>query len=192
MTVSECYRLWQGVPEWKKLASVSRDTAYRTLLKKHGCLEIDGLKRDTLTDLIHKSGRDARDMVQTESVIGHMLKWAQEQGYYHGDVTKTSQVIMIRPKIAVETPPGVKPRKKYKRWYHGTIYTELHNKGKRRNGNNDGNRSSVRFVKGVGMQRKYGYRWVAEIHYKRHRYRLRSYSYSRVRNWLDEMVARFT
>ena len=115
MTVSECYRLWQGVPEWKKLASVSRDTAYRTLLKKHGCLEIDDLKRDTLTDLIHKSGRDARDMVQTESVIGHMLKWAQEQGYYHGDVTKTSQVIMIRPKIAVETPPGVKPAERQQR-----------------------------------------------------------------------------
>lgn len=74
---------------------------------------------------------------------------------------------------------------------HGTIYTELHNHGRRSGGSQDGNRSSMRLVKGAGMQRCYGYRWVAEITYHGKRYRCRSYDYSRVRVWLDQMCDRF-
>lgn len=74
---------------------------------------------------------------------------------------------------------------------HGTIYTEIHNHGRRSGGSQDGNRSSMRRVRGVGMQRCYGYRWVAEITYHGKRYRCRSYDYSRVRAWLDQMCDRF-
>jgi hypothetical protein len=71
----------------------------------------------------------------------------------------------------------------------GCIYTELHNHGrKRRGGSSDGNRSSARLVRGVGMKRSYGYRWVAEIMYHGKRYRCRSYSYNVVRDWLDGMI----
>lgn len=49
----------------------------------------------------------------------------------------------------------------------GCIYMEMHNHGRRSAGSQDGNRSSCCFVKGVGMQRRYGYRWVAEIMYKK-------------------------
>lgn len=73
----------------------------------------------------------------------------------------------------------------------GTIYTEIHNHGRRSGGSQDGNRSSMRRVRGVGMQRCYGYRWVAEITYHGKRYRCRSYDYSRVRAWLDQMCDRF-
>lgn len=73
----------------------------------------------------------------------------------------------------------------------GTIYTEVHNHGRRSGGSQDGNRSSMRRVRGVGMQRCYGYRWVAEIMYHGKRYRCRSYDYSRVRAWLDQMCDRF-
>lgn len=74
----------------------------------------------------------------------------------------------------------------------GTIYTEAHNHGRRRGGSSDGNRSSMQRVRGVGMQRRYGYRWVAEIHYHNKRYRCRSYDFSRVRAWLDDMTDRFS
>jgi hypothetical protein len=46
-------------------------------------------------------------------------------------------------------------------------------------------------VRGVGMSRSYGYRWVAEIMYKKKRYRCRSYSFNVVRDWLDGMIACF-
>lgn len=69
---------------------------------------------------------------------------------------------------------------------------ELHNHGRRSSGSSDGNRSSVRFVKGAGMKRQYGYRWVAEIYYNKVRYRCRSYDYRRVRAWLDDMIERFS
>ena len=74
----------------------------------------------------------------------------------------------------------------------GTIYKELHNHGRRSGGSQDGNRSSMRCVRGVGAQRCYGYRWVAEIHYHRKRYRCRSYDYDRVRTWLEQMCDRFS
>ena len=74
----------------------------------------------------------------------------------------------------------------------GTIYTEIHNHGRRSGGSQDGNRSSMRRVRGVGVQRCYGYRWVAEISYHGKRYRCRSYDYSRVRAWLDQMSDRFS
>ena len=73
----------------------------------------------------------------------------------------------------------------------GTIYSEIHNHGRRSSGSQDGNRSSMRHVRGVGMQRCYGYRWVAEIQYHGKRYRCRSYSYSTVRSWLNQMCDRF-
>ena len=73
----------------------------------------------------------------------------------------------------------------------GTIYKEVHNHGQKSRGSQDGNRCSKRRIRGVGMQSKYGYRWVAEITYHKKRYRCRSYSFDRVRRWLDDMVERF-
>lgn len=73
----------------------------------------------------------------------------------------------------------------------GCIYMEMHNHGRRSGGNQDGNRSSVKMVRGVGMSRCYGYRWVAEIMYKKKRYRCRSYSFQVVRDWLDGMIECF-
>lgn len=75
---------------------------------------------------------------------------------------------------------------------HGCIYLEYHNKGRRSSGNNDGNRSSARYIRGVGLQRAYGYRWVGEITYKRKRYRIRSYDYNNVLSWLLSMSERFS
>lgn len=74
----------------------------------------------------------------------------------------------------------------------GCIYKELHNHGRRSNGSQDGNRSSMRLVKGAGVQRCYGYRWVAEIMYERQRFRYRSYSYQVVRDWLNGMIDCFS
>lgn len=73
----------------------------------------------------------------------------------------------------------------------GHIYTEPHNKGRARGGSSDGNRSSLRRVRGVGAQRVYGYRWVAEITVNKKRYRCRSYHYDRVRHWLDDMLEKY-
>lgn len=73
----------------------------------------------------------------------------------------------------------------------GAIYKELHNHGRRSSGSQDGNRSSLRFVKGVGASRCWGYRWVAEINYKNKRYRCRSYCFGRVFGWLQGMKAIF-
>ena len=42
------------------------------------------------------------------------------------------------------------------------------------------------------MQRRYGYRWVAEIYFQRKRYRCRSYDYKKVKTWLDQMRDRFS
>ena len=36
----------------------------------------------------------------------------------------------------------------------GTIYTEIHNHGRRSGGSQDGNRSSMRLVKGAGQNNK--------------------------------------
>lgn len=67
----------------------------------------------------------------------------------------------------------------------GCIYKEPHNHGK---SNNGGQRNSVRFIKGVGMQRIYGYRWVAEIKVDGVRYRKRSADLRVVQDWLSKMV----
>lgn len=74
----------------------------------------------------------------------------------------------------------------------GCIYKELHNHGRKSNGSQDGNRSSMRFVRGSGASRSYGYRWVAEITVRKKRYRCRSYSFNVVRSWLDGMMACFS
>jgi len=74
----------------------------------------------------------------------------------------------------------------------GCIYTEIHNHGRKHNSCESGNRSSAKFVRGVGMMRMPGYRWVAEISYYGHRYRCRSYHYDVVRSWLDNMIDRFS
>lgn len=73
----------------------------------------------------------------------------------------------------------------------GTIYTELHNRGQKRN-SGGGNSVSSRPVKGVGLVQSYKYRWVAEIMYHGKRYRCRSSRYETVRAWLDEMISRFS
>jgi len=74
----------------------------------------------------------------------------------------------------------------------GCIYTEIHNHGRKHSSSESGNRSGVQLVKGVGLVRMPGYRWVAEISYKGHRYRCRSYHYNTVRTWLDQMIDRFS
>ena len=73
----------------------------------------------------------------------------------------------------------------------GCIYREPHNHGRRSGGSQDGNRSSLRRVRGAGAQLVYGYRWVAEIsiHGKLHRHR--SYDYSNVVSWLEEMREKY-
>lgn len=189
MTISECYDLFQAEQEWNRLASNCRQAVRRTLVKKYGDHEVNELHNHFITEWIGSSGRPERDKVQTESVIRHMLGWAHTQGLYDGDVVKKVTTIRLKPKASATAP---KPKTKYTTWYTGTIYTELHNHGRRTNGSQDGNRSSVQFVKGAGLTRRYGYRWVAEITFHKHRYRCRSYSYSRVREWLDEMCARFS
>lgn len=61
---------------------------------------------------------------------------------------------------------------------HGTIYSEMINKG----------RCSTKYVRGAPPV--YCFRWVAEIsiHGKRHRFR--STNYNNVRAWLDDMIAK--
>lgn len=74
----------------------------------------------------------------------------------------------------------------------GTIYKEIHNHGRSTAGNQDGNRSSMRRVRGVGVQRCYGYRWVGEIYVHGKRYRCRSYDIGRVEAWLYDMREKFS
>lgn len=74
----------------------------------------------------------------------------------------------------------------------GTIYKEAHNHGRRSGGSQDGNRSSLRRVRGAGAQKVYGYRWVGEIYVHGKRYRCRSYDYSRVEAWLYDMREKFS
>lgn len=77
------------------------------------------------------------------------------------------------------------------RKHTGCIYKEIHNHGRRSSGSQDGNACSYRRVKGVGMSRVSGYRWVAEIVIDRKRYRKRSYHYDVVRDWLNGMIECF-
>ena len=69
----------------------------------------------------------------------------------------------------------------------GTIYSEYHNHGKRRDSGVGG--SVLR--KGVGLVRSTQRRWVAEISYHGKRYRCRSYFYERVYSWLLDMREKF-
>lgn len=69
----------------------------------------------------------------------------------------------------------------------GCIYKELHNHGRRSNGSSDGNACSLRRVKGVGLMRVSGYRWVGEMTVFGKRFRCRSSDKSRVEKWLQDM-----
>ena len=73
----------------------------------------------------------------------------------------------------------------------GCIYKELHNHGRRSNGSSDGNNCSLRRVKGVGMVKVSGYRWVGEMTVNRKRYRCRSYDRSKVEAWLNDMREKY-
>ena len=73
----------------------------------------------------------------------------------------------------------------------GCIYKELHNHGRRSSGRSDGNACSYHRVKGVGMVRVSGYRWVGEMTVNRKRYRCRSTDRSRVEAWLSDMREKF-
>lgn len=73
-----------------------------------------------------------------------------------------------------------------------TIYTEPHNHGRRSGGSQDGNRSSLRRVRGARAQAVYGYRWVAEMVVEGKRYRCRSVYYDKVWAWLEHMRDRFS
>lgn len=74
----------------------------------------------------------------------------------------------------------------------GTIYTEPHTRGRRSGGSQDGNRSSLRRVRGARAQAAYGYRWVAEMVVEGKRYRCRSAYYDKVWAWLEHMRDRFS
>ena len=78
-----------------------------------------------------------------------------------------------------------------KRIRRGTIYMERHSRGRRSNGSQDGNRSSLRLVRGAKAQASYCYRYVGEIQVDRKRYRCRSYNYDKVWRWLELMRDRF-
>ena len=62
---------------------------------------------------------------------------------------------------------------------HGTIYSEMTNKG----------RCSTKYVKGAPPV--YCFRWVAEITVYGKRYRFRSTNYDKVRAWLNDMVEKY-
>lgn len=67
----------------------------------------------------------------------------------------------------------------------GCLYKEFQrNTGKRESSG----RGSMRYVRGVGAIASGRIRWVGEIWYHGKRYRMRSTSYSNVREWLDGMV----
>lgn len=188
MTIAECYDKWSQDPDWTRLANSCRLAVKRALISSYGDRDINELSEETLDDWVCHSRVQYFEKVQTRSVITHMMAWAAIHGHFNGKVHN------VRTTISIESQDPVKPQKagKHKVWHTGTIYTEMHNHGRRSNGSQDGNRSSVRLTKGVGMTRCYGYRWVAEIQYHRKRYRCRSYSFTKVRAWLDEMTARFS
>lgn len=71
----------------------------------------------------------------------------------------------------------------------GCIYSELHNRGRRKN-SDSGLSVSHKPVKGVGLIDCYKYRWVAEITIGGQRHRCRSAHFDVVRNWLEGMKAR--
>ena len=188
MTIAECYEKWSQDPDWTRLANSCRLAVKRALISSYGDRDINELSEETLADWVHNARVQYFEKVQTKSVIGHMMVWAAIHGLFAGKVHNIKTSIKIEPD-AISKP---KKSENHKVWYTGTIYTEMHNHGRRTNGSQDGNRSSVQFTKGAGMTRRYGYRWVAEIQYHRKRYRCRSYSFTKVRAWLDEMTARFS
>lgn len=190
MTIEQCYDEWSQTPEWKRLAKNCKRSVQSALLKEHGDLDINELSEERLDDLVREARCQYFEKVQTKSVMVHLMFWAAVNGHFAGKVPRVK--IAVSKSDMIVNPNKPIKEEKHKVWYHGTIYTELHNHGRRSNGSSDGNRTSVRFVKGVGMTRSYGYRWVAEIHYKKKRYRCRSYSFTKVRSWLDEMSARFS
>lgn len=69
----------------------------------------------------------------------------------------------------------------------GCIYSEYHNKGKHYKAGTGG----AVLRKGVGLVRGTCMRWVAEFSYHGHRYRCRSYNYSRVETWLRDMQEKY-
>jgi hypothetical protein len=62
---------------------------------------------------------------------------------------------------------------------HGTIYSEMTNKG----------RCSTKYVRGA--RPIYCFRWVAEIKVHGKRYRCRSSNFIKVRRWLDDQIIRW-
>ncbi len=73
----------------------------------------------------------------------------------------------------------------------GCIYKEPHNHGRRSSGSSDGNACSYHRVKGVGMVRISGYRWIGEMTVNRKRYRCRSHDRSRVEAWIADMREKY-
>ena len=227
MTVSEAYNLWGKDPRWSRLARDGRHVMVCTLLRRYGDRDLNDLDPERLSTWLSTGCQPIERKVQARSIVGHLVRWAAEEGLYAGDATAFGTVVRYTPRpapvVTSEEPAAavaaphkgslgnkasharsaatplssrsasavIVCRRRPNRVYSGTIYSELHNRGRRSSGSADGNRSSVRMVRGVGMVHAYGYRWVAEITYRRHRYRCRSHSFSRVREWLDGMCARF-
>lgn len=140
---------------------------------------------------------DLRQAVRSVSII-HNSVFMFERDYNRvceddGTVPSVAWETEIKKPIAKSSPQPEEPQrpKHRRRCFHtGTIYSELHNRGRRKN-NDSGLSVSQKLVKGVGMVAQYKYRWVAEITVNRVRYRKRSAHFHVVRNWLDEMVARY-
>lgn len=158
--------------------------------------------------LLDRRDGEVKEWVRNPQLIRLNSRWMYEKDYLRvkdedgvvkelafkkpePPVHNTQQPETSAPKTKKKTSENTEPDLKHGRWHTGTIYTELHNRGRLRN-NGSGNSFSTRMVKGVGMVTCYKYRWVAEITYHRKRYRCRSVHFHVVKAWLDEMRNRFS
>ena len=205
MELRKLYNQFREDKKWMQLGNRSLRKVEGCILKKHGNVEAKTLTREQANKWIEESGLPKDYTIPAASAVNYMMVWA--------GLWKDEKPVIVKPKLTEPKPiqpkvqpsvivPKIEPKQdpkpepkpkaqKPKRERHGSIYTEIHNHGRRSNGSSDGNRRSVRFVKGVGMQRCPGYRWVAEISYHNKRYRCRSYHYDVVWSWLMQMRDRF-
>lgn len=152
--------------------------------------------------LLEVREQELKEWVRNPQLIREHSRWMYEKDYLrvcndNGIVKELAfNVYRQEPAKVFQNVKKPKPKseddvRKRGRNHTGTIYTELHNRGRKKN-NDSGNSVSTKMVKGVGMVMSYKYRWVAEITFQRKRYRCRSAHFNVVKDWLDEMVNRFS
>lgn len=162
--------------------------------------------------LLERKEREVKEWVRNPQLIRERSRWMYEKDYLRvcdneGSVKELAFNIYRKaperkvaetkakapePDAVIKRQNGEDEVRKRRRRHTGTIYTELHNRGRKHNNNADGNSVSMKRVKGVGMVLNYKYRWVAEITFNRKRYRCRSAYFNVVKDWLEEMINRFS